>query len=126
MEENESVRSSYFQSTSVWSDDPLSSLHEPLLVSDQGPDLYDVASNLVVQNLHGLGDGDPSGEQLNHVPGLENDVWVESLASRAHRHRAVDQVKGTSDALEKCEVRYLVNGFLERNRLSHGHPALAL
>ena len=44
----------HLESGSVWSNQPLSSLHKPLLVSHQIPDLDDVRSHIILQHSNSL------------------------------------------------------------------------
>lgn len=48
------------------------------------PDLDNVTLALVVQDLLGLRERHRPGQQLDQVPGLEQDVWVPGLPGRVH------------------------------------------
>lgn len=80
----------YLQRATVWTNDPLSSLDEPLLIPDDVSNLDDIAGNGVVQDLDRLTDSNTTSEELDHVPGLQDDVGIISLTCSSHRHRTVD------------------------------------
>lgn len=76
----------HLQSAAVRTDNSLSPLDKPLVVTNDIANFNDVASRSVVQDFHRLPDRYPTGEQFHHVACLENDVWVVRFSRCADLH----------------------------------------
>ncbi|QFZ29642.1 hypothetical protein EJF18_60153 [Clavispora lusitaniae] len=87
------------QSVTVWTDQPLSSLGETLLVADKVADFDHIARNVILQNLHRLRERHRSGQKLDQVPRFQNHSWVECFSGCFHSHRAFHQVQSARNSM---------------------------
>mmetsp|Transcript_110245 Transcript_110245/g.322661 ORF Transcript_110245/g.322661 Transcript_110245/m.322661 type:complete len:243 (+) Transcript_110245:555-1283(+) len=81
------------QRRAVGPDEALAPLHEALLRAHHAPDLDDVAVHLVLHDLLGLRQGHAPRQELDHVPGLDDDVGVPGLARGLDGHGALHEVQ---------------------------------
>jgi hypothetical protein len=95
----DSPHDAYLERAPIGPNDPLSPFYESLLIPHEGPNLDNIARDIVVQDFDSLGDCDASGEKFYHVACFKDDVGVVCFSGCADGHRAVYEIKSAGDTL---------------------------